>query len=106
MKIKEDLLIDELEKKEKQIQELDERLKQVLMKNETLQSTLKSLYEKDDVFMANIRRENEERDNSLRLLQSELDKSTIQSYVVCFITIFKKLTIKNNLNYRTVQLFI
>lgn len=87
MKIKEDLLIDELEKKEKQIQELDERLKQVLMKNETLQNTLKSLYEKDDVFMASIRRENEERDNSLRLLQSELDKSTIQLYVICFITI-------------------
>lgn len=58
------------------IDELEDKIKQLEHKNKNLQSTLEALYEKDDVFMASSRRENEERENFIKLLQNDIEQIT------------------------------
>ncbi|RNA01314.1 A-kinase anchor 9-like [Brachionus plicatilis] len=44
------------------------------IKNKNLQGTLEALYAKDDKYMASYRRENEERNNYIKLLQSDVQQ--------------------------------
>ncbi len=39
---------------------------------------MEKLYEKDDVFMASLRRQNEENDNFIKLLQSDIQTLTYE----------------------------
>ena len=44
--------------------------------NKALQATLKSIYEKDSVFMASARRQDEERENFIKHLQGDIQQLT------------------------------
>ena len=62
---------------------LGDKMKELEKKNKHLQATLERIYEKDDLFMASSRRENEERENSIKLLRLDIDhlnneKNTLQ----------------------------
>ena len=52
---------------------LSDKMKELEKKNKHLQATLERIYEKDDLFMASSRRENEERENSIKLLQLDIE---------------------------------
>lgn len=54
--------------------EMAQKIKELEAKNKHLQSTLEGIYEKDDLFMASSRRENEERENSIKLLQLNMQQ--------------------------------
>ncbi|CAF0917327.1 unnamed protein product, partial [Brachionus calyciflorus] len=56
--------------------EVQEKLRQLEMTNKKLQGTLENLYEKDDLYMASYRRENEERENYIKLLQADIQQIT------------------------------
>lgn len=58
------------------VKELEDKIKQLEQTNKHLQETLESLYEKDDVFMASTRRENEEKENFIKLLQLDIENLT------------------------------
>jgi hypothetical protein len=45
-------------------------------RNKILKEALEKIYEKDDVFMASTRRQNEENDNFIKLLQSDIQQLT------------------------------
>ena len=47
-------------------------------KNQNLKKEMEKLYEKDDVFMASLRRQNEENDNFIKLLQSDIQTLTYE----------------------------
>ena len=57
-----------------QSHELSDKIKELEKKNKHLQKALEGIYEKDDLFMASSRRENEERENSIKLLKHDIDK--------------------------------
>ena len=62
---------------------ISDKMKELETKNKHLQATLERIYEKDDLFMASSRRENEERENSIKLLRLDIDhlnneKNTLQ----------------------------
>ena len=50
-------------------------------KNQALKEEMEKLYEKDDVFMASLRRQNTENDNFIKLLQSDIQSITIERFV-------------------------
>jgi hypothetical protein len=52
---------------------ISDKMKELEKKNKHLQATLERIYEKDDLFMASSRRENEERENSIKLLQNDIE---------------------------------
>jgi hypothetical protein len=58
------------------IESLNKRLKELEDKNAKLQEKLQNYYEKDDVFTASTRRQNEENENFNKLLQTDIQQLT------------------------------
>jgi replication fork clamp-binding protein CrfC len=59
----------------------DDKQRTMEQKNLLLENTIKSLYEKDDLFMESSRRENEEKENTIKLLQAEVEKLNNEKYL-------------------------
>jgi hypothetical protein len=55
------------------IKDLEDKIKELEKRNKSLQESLESLYEKDDVFMASTRRETEEKENFIKLMQLDIE---------------------------------
>jgi chromosome segregation ATPase len=58
------------------MRDLEEKINELEKRNKSLQESLEGLYEKDDVFMASTRREAEEKENYIKLLQLDIENLT------------------------------
>lgn len=61
---------------DKTLEQLKQEIKELEDKNINLKKEMEKFYEKDDVFMASLRRQNEENGNFIKLLQSDIQTLT------------------------------
>jgi hypothetical protein len=58
-------------------------------KNQKLKEEMEKLYDKDKIYTNNVSRQNEEQDNFIKILQSDIQSITDERLLYCFNLKFK-----------------